>query len=73
LEVIDLASENSLGRPRIGVGRPVKINLPESEWKRIDQMIADGMASGYADYFRRLHMAQFQSNPIIFERWKRLK
>lgn len=57
-----------MGRPRVGVGRPVKITLPEADWDRIDETIQNGHAENYADYFRQLHQAQFSPMP---ERLKR--
>lgn len=43
------------GRKKIGQSKPLRINLPESEWAAIDKEIEAGTYEGYADYFRRLH------------------
>ncbi|APO48543.1 hypothetical protein BS614_30975 (plasmid) [Paenibacillus xylanexedens] len=43
------------GRKKMGQSKPLRINLPENEWAKIDQEIADGTYESYADYFRRLH------------------
>lgn len=50
-----------VGRPPIGVGKPVKITLPEEDWKEIEERIASGQASNYADYFRQLHQSQLET------------
>lgn len=47
--------ENKMGRPSLGVGKPVKITLPEEDWTKIEQMIEQGHANSVADYFRQLH------------------
>ncbi|MNJ26030.1 hypothetical protein D3C77_204950 [compost metagenome] len=51
------------GRPAIGVGRAVKITMPESDWAKIQEQIDNGHASSVADYFRQLHQAQW--NPYV--------
>ncbi|KGP85286.1 MULTISPECIES: hypothetical protein [unclassified Paenibacillus] len=43
------------GRKKMGQSKPLRINLPENEWAKIDQEIAAGTYESYADYFRRLH------------------
>lgn len=47
-----------VGRPQIGVGKPVKITLPEDEWQKISTIVENGHASSVADYFRQLHQHQ---------------
>lgn len=43
------------GRPRLGERRPVTMNLPASEWEKVDSLVAAGHAASTADYFRQLH------------------
>ena len=50
--------ESKMGRPSIGIGKPVKITLPEQEWERIEEIVKEGHASSVADYFRQLHKSQ---------------
>lgn len=53
-----IAKENEpkkIGRPSIGKARPVKITLPEEDWKQIEQAIQSGEYNSYAEYFRNLH------------------
>lgn len=47
-----------MGRPVIGVGKPVKITLPEEDWKKIEQLIEYGHVKSVSDYFRQLHLYQ---------------
>lgn len=47
-----------VGRPQIGVGKPVKITLPEEDWQKISSIVENGHASSVADYFRQLHQNQ---------------
>ncbi|WP_339273765.1 hypothetical protein MKY59_21460 [Paenibacillus sp. FSL W8-0426] len=48
------------GRPSLGIGKTVKITLPEEEWTKISQIIEAGQAASVADYFRQLHQNQCQ-------------
>jgi hypothetical protein len=43
------------GRPKIGVSRPLRINLPEKAWKEIDELIQQGEYDNYSEYFRKLY------------------
>jgi hypothetical protein len=43
------------GRPKIGVSRPLRINLPEEAWKEIDSLIQQGEYDNYSEYFRKLY------------------
>jgi len=47
------------GRKAIGIKKPVSINLPESAWNEIDNLIQNGKFSSYAEYFRWL----FENKP----------
>lgn len=47
-----------IGRPSLGVGRPVKITLPEEDWCKIEKLVDQGHAASVADYFRQLHNYQ---------------
>jgi len=49
------AEVSRVGRPKIGVRRPVKITLPEEDWEIVEQAIASGSAGSLSDYFRQLH------------------
>lgn len=44
-----------IGRPSIGKARPVKITLPEEDWKEIEDAIESGECNSFAEYFRNLH------------------
>lgn len=58
---IQIAAEKyaaKVGRPQIGVGKPVKITLPEDEWQKISTIVENGHATSVADYFRQLHQHQ---------------
>ncbi|MGE6579382.1 hypothetical protein ACQKFM_31300 [Paenibacillus xylanexedens] len=46
------------GRPPLGVGKTVKITLPEEDWQKISTIVENGHASSVADYFRQLHQHQ---------------
>lgn len=47
-----------MGRPSLGVGRSVKITLPEEDWCKIEKLVDQGHAASVADYFRQLHNYQ---------------
>ncbi|MEN1990814.1 hypothetical protein [Paenibacillus hubeiensis] len=51
-------SAGRVGRPGIGIGKVVKMTLPEEDWKKIESLVKNGHASSYADYFRQLHQNQ---------------
>lgn len=51
------------GRKKIGTARALRITLPEGEWDRIDQLIADGTVSNQSEYFRLLHQNQVDPKP----------
>jgi hypothetical protein len=51
-------STGRVGRPGIGIGKPVKITLPEEDWQKISTIVENGHASSVADYFRQLHQHQ---------------
>lgn len=43
------------GRPKIGVSKPLRINMPESAWAEVDSLIEKGHYENYSEYFRKLH------------------
>jgi predicted RNA-binding Zn-ribbon protein involved in translation (DUF1610 family) len=58
-DVPEVADTRPLGRPKVAespVSRVVKITLDESDWGVIEDKIKSGVVSGYAEYFRTLHM-----------------
>lgn len=44
------------GRKRKGTRKPVSINLPDEEWRKIHEKIASGEVKGLSDYFVNLHL-----------------
>jgi hypothetical protein len=43
------------GRPKMGVSKPLRINLPEEAWEKIDSLIQQGEYNNYSEYFRKLY------------------
>lgn len=53
------------GRKKIGESRPLRINLPEDDWKKIESLIENGHAASFGDYFRQLHQNQYGKDPEV--------
>lgn len=49
------------GRPKIGASKPLRITLPEEDWKHIDELVASGRVASYAEYFRDLHQSSLSA------------
>jgi len=43
------------GRPKMGISKPLRINLPSEAWEEIDELIGQGKYDNYSEYFRKLH------------------
>lgn len=46
------------GRKRKGTRKPVSINLPDSEWQKIQTKIDNREFEGFSDYFSSLHLKE---------------
>ena len=49
-------SRPGAGRPSVGMRKVVSVSMPEEEWQKIDRLIESKNYTGYADYFRSIHL-----------------
>lgn len=44
-----------IGRPSLGVTKKVSVTLREEDWEKIQELIQNGHAASFSDYFRQIH------------------
>jgi hypothetical protein len=54
-DATEIIVKKLVGRPSMGITKKVSITLPEDEWEEVAEIIKNGHAASYSEYFRLIH------------------